>query len=143
MYAYRSGVTTPIASSIAEQGVLGGLACWDTCHTLTLGLPVQQELFIKFAEFEEKVKEDERARAIFRYALDHIPKAQAQDVYRRFVAFEKQHGNRDAIEVGLFCPTGHCGYICMPVYASGLVSTSLEQDCLDLCSGLLECNLAL
>ncbi|KAK9845191.1 hypothetical protein WJX84_006146 [Apatococcus fuscideae] len=57
-----------------------------------------QELFIKFAEFEEKVKEDDRARAIFRYALDHIPKVQAQEVYRRFVAFEKQHGNRDAIE---------------------------------------------
>ena len=60
---------------------------------------LQQELFIKFAEFEEKVKEDDRARAIFRYALDHIPKVQAQEVYRRFVAFEKQHGNRDAIEV--------------------------------------------
>lgn len=31
---------------------------------------------MKFAEFEEKVKEVERARAIFRYALDHISKAQ-------------------------------------------------------------------
>lgn len=29
-------------------------------------LDVQEELFIKFAEFEEKVKEVERARAIFR-----------------------------------------------------------------------------
>lgn len=57
-----------------------------------------EELFIKFAEFEEKVKELDRARAIYKYALDHIPRAQADTVYRRFVAFEKQHGDRDGIE---------------------------------------------
>lgn len=33
-----------------------------------------------------------------RYALDHLPKSQAADVYRRFVAFEKQQGDRGAIE---------------------------------------------
>ena len=60
---------------------------------------VQEELFIKFAEFEERCKEFERARAIFRYALDHIPKAQADAVYQRFVQFEKQHGDREGIEV--------------------------------------------
>lgn len=38
----------------------------------------QEELFIKFAEFEEKVKEVDRARAIYRYALDHIPREQAR-----------------------------------------------------------------
>ena len=59
----------------------------------------QEELFIKFAEFEEKCKEPERARAIYKYALDHIPKGQAQDVYKKFVAFEKQHGDREGIEV--------------------------------------------
>lgn len=59
----------------------------------------QEGLFIKFAEFEEKVKEMERARAIYKYALDHIPRAQADTVYKRFVAFEKQHGDRDGIEV--------------------------------------------
>ena len=62
---------------------------------------LQEELFIKFAEFEEKCKEPERARAIFKYALDHIPKGQAQDVYKRFVQFEKQHGDREGIEVSL------------------------------------------
>ena len=70
---------------------------------------MQEELFIKFAEFEEKCKEPERARAIYKYALDHIPKAQAQDVYKKFVAFEKQHGDREGIEVSkLF----HCCNIC-------------------------------
>ena len=61
---------------------------------------LQEELFIKFAEFEEKVGEDARARAIYKYALDHIPRSQADNVYKRFVAFEKQHGDRDGIEVG-------------------------------------------
>lgn len=60
---------------------------------------VQEELFIKFAEFEEKCKETDRARAIYKYALDHIPKSQADAVYQRFVAFEKQHGDREGIEV--------------------------------------------
>ena len=41
---------------------------------------LQEELFMKFAEFEEKVKEVDRARAIYRYALDHIPKAQVSTV---------------------------------------------------------------
>eukprot|EP00877_Chromochloris_zofingiensis_P007788 jgi/Chrzof1/3262/Cz12g18090.t1 len=57
-----------------------------------------EEFFVKFAEFEEKVKEVERARAIYKYALDHLPKAQAEVLYQRFVAFEKQHGDREGIE---------------------------------------------
>ena len=68
--------------------------------SLTPALRVQEELFIKFAEFEERCKEHERARAIYKYALDHIPKAQADGVYQRFVVFEKQHGDREGIEVG-------------------------------------------
>lgn len=51
-----------------------------------------------FAKFEEHCKEFERARAIYKYALDHIPKGQADDLYKQFTAFEKQYGNRDAIE---------------------------------------------
>ena len=40
----------------------------------------------------------DRARAIYKYALDHIPKDQAESLYARFVAFEKQHGDREGIE---------------------------------------------
>lgn len=61
--------------------------------------PLQEELFIRFAEFEERVKEVERARAIYKYALDHLPKSQAGELYKRFVAFEKQQGDREGIEV--------------------------------------------
>ena len=73
-------------------------------------ISLQEELFIKFAEFEEKCKEPERARAIYKYALDHIPKGQAQDVYKKFVAFEKQHGDREGIEVNQSCLLQHMFY---------------------------------
>ncbi|KAL0408074.1 UNVERIFIED_CONTAM: Crooked neck-like protein 1 [Sesamum radiatum] len=57
-----------------------------------------EELFVAFAEFEEKCKEKERARCIYKYALDHIPKGRAEELYRKFVAFEKQYGDREGIE---------------------------------------------
>eukprot|EP00897_Mesotaenium_endlicherianum_P005435 jgi/Mesen1/491/ME001024S10726 len=57
-----------------------------------------EELFVAFAEFEERVKELERARCIYKYALDHVGKGQAEGLYRRFVAFEKQYGDREGIE---------------------------------------------
>ncbi|EFJ15431.1 hypothetical protein SELMODRAFT_442275 [Selaginella moellendorffii] len=57
-----------------------------------------EELFVAFANFEERCKEFERARAIYKYALDNIPKSQAEELYKKFVAFEKQHGNREGIE---------------------------------------------
>ncbi len=88
-----------------EQGVAAReFEIWSNC--------LQEELFIKFAEFEERCKEHDRARAIYRYALDHIPKNQADAVYQRFVAFEKQHGDREGIEVSaharrICCCSGH------------------------------------
>ncbi|DBA78970.1 hypothetical protein WJX77_006390 [Trebouxia sp. C0004] len=80
----------------------GQIGLARTCYERAVGEMGEdaqtEELFIKFAEFEEKCKEPERARAIYKYALDHIPKGQAQDVYKKFVAFEKQHGDREGIE---------------------------------------------
>ncbi|XP_073000059.1 uncharacterized protein [Typha latifolia] len=57
-----------------------------------------EKLFVAFAEFEERCKEAERARCIYKFALDHIPKGRAEDLYRKFVAFEKQYGDREGIE---------------------------------------------
>ncbi|KAG2243804.1 hypothetical protein Bca52824_094344 [Brassica carinata] len=48
-----------------------------------------ETLFVAFAEFEERCKEPERARFIYKFALDHIPKGRAEDLYKKFVAFEK------------------------------------------------------
>ncbi|XP_052209350.1 uncharacterized protein LOC127812868 [Diospyros lotus] len=57
-----------------------------------------EQLFVAFAEFEERCKETERARCIYKFSLDHIPKGRAEDLYRKFVAFEKQYGDREGIE---------------------------------------------
>ncbi|KAL5745974.1 hypothetical protein ACOSP7_027120 [Xanthoceras sorbifolium] len=57
-----------------------------------------ERLFIAFAEFEERCKEIERARCIYKFALDHILKGRAEDLYLLFVAFEKQYGDREGIE---------------------------------------------
>ncbi|CAH8278126.1 unnamed protein product [Arabidopsis lyrata] len=55
-------------------------------------------LFVAFAEFEERCKEVERARFIYKFALDHIPKGRAEDLYKKFLAFEKQYGDKEGIE---------------------------------------------
>ena len=83
-----------------SAGYWPDLACMVSSSLTPLSW-LQEELFIKFAEFEERCKEHDRARAIYRYALDHIPKNQADAVYQRFVTFEKQYGDREGIEV---CP---------------------------------------
>ncbi|XP_068667558.1 uncharacterized protein [Aristolochia californica] len=57
-----------------------------------------EQLFVAFAEFEERCKETERARCIYKYALDHIPKGRAEDLYKKFVTFEKQYGDKEGIE---------------------------------------------
>ncbi|KAL0008206.1 hypothetical protein SO802_009708 [Lithocarpus litseifolius] len=58
-----------------------------------------EQLFVAFAEFEERCKESERARSIYKFALDHIPKGRAEVLYRKFVAFEKQYGDKEGIDV--------------------------------------------
>ncbi|KAL5554905.1 hypothetical protein UlMin_037141 [Ulmus minor] len=40
----------------------------------------------------------ERARCIYKFALEHIPKGMAEDLYRKFVALEKQYGDKEGIE---------------------------------------------
>lgn len=57
-----------------------------------------EQLFVAFAEFEEWCKETERARCIYRFSLDHVPKGRAEELYRKYVAFEKQYGDRKGIE---------------------------------------------
>ena len=69
----------------------------DAVETMEREVDVDQ-LYVKFAQFEERVKEPERARAIYKYALDNLPKEKAQEVYKAFTAFEKQYGDRGAIE---------------------------------------------
>jgi len=57
-----------------------------------------EELFIAFAQFEERAKEADRARVIYKYALEALPRSQAQELNKKYVQFEKQHGDRKGIE---------------------------------------------
>jgi len=54
--------------------------------------------FLKFAQFETHAREYERARAIYKYSLDNIPRHLAQNLFSKYVAFEKQHGDRGSID---------------------------------------------
>eukprot|EP00808_Paulinella_micropora_P006480 g12364.t1 len=57
-----------------------------------------EELFIAFAQFEIENNELERARVIYKFALDHLPKAKAVQLYKTYTAFEKQRGDKKGIE---------------------------------------------
>lgn len=57
-----------------------------------------EDEFLAFAGFEEHCKKIERARCIFKFALDHIPKERAEDLYEKLIAFEKRIGNKEDIE---------------------------------------------
>lgn len=59
---------------------------------------IDQNIYVSFAKFETRQKEFERARVIYKYALDKLPKGQAENLYNVYTQFEKQHGGKEGIE---------------------------------------------
>lgn len=59
---------------------------------------LDEKLYISFARFEESCQEYERARAIYKYALDKIAKTQVVDLFKAYTHFEKKYGDRSGIE---------------------------------------------
>uniref|UniRef100_A0A1I8NZM9 Pre-mRNA-splicing factor Syf1/CRNKL1-like C-terminal HAT-repeats domain-containing protein n=1 Tax=Stomoxys calcitrans TaxID=35570 RepID=A0A1I8NZM9_STOCA len=59
---------------------------------------IDERLFIAFARFEEGQKEHDRARVIYKYALDHLPKDKTQELYKAYTIHEKKYGDRAGIE---------------------------------------------
>jgi len=57
-----------------------------------------EKLFIAFAQFEERAREYDRARAIYKCALEHLPNEKVQELYKHFVSFEKQYGSPTDVE---------------------------------------------
>ena len=57
-----------------------------------------EEFFVAFAQFEERSKEAERARVVYQYALEALPKSRVAELHKKYVQFEKQHGERKGIE---------------------------------------------
>lgn len=59
---------------------------------------IDERLFIAYARYEAKLKEYERARAIYKYALDRLPRSKAVTLHKAYTTFEKQFGDRAGIE---------------------------------------------
>ncbi|RKP24063.1 hypothetical protein SYNPS1DRAFT_17693, partial [Syncephalis pseudoplumigaleata] len=59
---------------------------------------MDQKLVIAFAKFETKQREYERARAIYKYALERMPKAKSEALYKQYTQFEKRFGDQHEIE---------------------------------------------
>ncbi|KAA8521213.1 hypothetical protein F0562_011880 [Nyssa sinensis] len=72
--------------------------CYERAVDLLAADDNFEQLLVAFAEFEERCKETERARCIYKFTLDHIPKGCADNLYRKFVSFEKQYGDKEGIE---------------------------------------------
>lgn len=59
---------------------------------------VDERLFIAFARFESKLKEYERARAIFKFSLDNLPRSKSMKLHAEYTVFEKQFGDKNGVE---------------------------------------------
>ncbi|KAL6191392.1 hypothetical protein ACLB2K_037783 [Fragaria x ananassa] len=59
-----------------------------------------EKLFVAFTEFEDQCKDIDRARCVYKFALDCILKVRAKDLYNKFLCFEKQYGDTGGIEDG-------------------------------------------
>ncbi|KAF7338170.1 Pre-mRNA splicing factor [Mycena venus] len=57
-----------------------------------------QAVFGAFAKMETRLKEYERARVIYKFALGRIPRSKSVTLYAAYTKFEKQHGTRTTLE---------------------------------------------
>ncbi|KAL9055213.1 MAG: hypothetical protein Q9162_003706 [Coniocarpon cinnabarinum] len=59
---------------------------------------MDEKIFMSFARFETKSKEYDRARAIYKLALDSMPRSQSGNLHAAYTRFEKQFGGREGVE---------------------------------------------
>jgi crooked neck len=59
---------------------------------------MDEKLFIAYARYEAKLKEYERAQAIYKYALDRLPRSKSQVLHKAYTTFEKQFGDQSGVE---------------------------------------------
>lgn len=57
-----------------------------------------QAVFSAFAKMETRMKEYDRARVIYKFALERIPRSKSSGLYASYTKFEKQHGTRSTLE---------------------------------------------
>ncbi|GFZ48018.1 Pre-mRNA-splicing factor CLF1 [Saitozyma sp. JCM 24511] len=58
-----------------------------------------QQVFAAFARMETRLKEYERARVIYKFALARLPRSKSANLYSQYTKFEKQHGDRAGVEL--------------------------------------------
>ncbi|AAW41086.1 hypothetical protein CNBA6540 [Cryptococcus deneoformans B-3501A] len=58
-----------------------------------------QSVFAAFARMETRLKEFERARVIYKFALARLPRSKSASLYAQYTKFEKQHGDRAGVEL--------------------------------------------
>jgi len=59
---------------------------------------MDERVFNAYARFEAKLKEYDRARAIYKYALDRLPRSKSVALHKAYTTFEKQYGDREGLE---------------------------------------------
>ncbi|XP_026189832.1 crooked neck-like protein 1 [Cyclospora cayetanensis] len=59
---------------------------------------LDEHFYMKFAAFEERHHEQARAKAIYEAALQRVPRGKAEELYNKYVAFQKQFGDREGLE---------------------------------------------
>ncbi|EJD55187.1 pre-mRNA-splicing factor CLF1 [Auricularia subglabra TFB-10046 SS5] len=57
-----------------------------------------QAVFGAFAKMESRCKEYDRARVIYKFALQRLPRTKSNTLYAAYTRFEKQHGTRTTLE---------------------------------------------
>ena len=65
----------------------------------TLGEDFMDErLFIAYAKYETKLREIERAKAIYQFARENMPRSKSMNLNRHYTTFEKQFGDSEGVE---------------------------------------------
>ena len=59
---------------------------------------MDEKIYVSYARYETRQKEVDRARAIYKYALDRLPRSKANKLYKSYTTFEKQFGDREGVE---------------------------------------------
>ncbi|PHJ23934.1 crooked neck family 1 protein isoform [Cystoisospora suis] len=83
---------------------------------------LDEAFYIKFAQFEERQRETERAKVIYQQALERLPKGESDVLYEKYVTFQKQFGDKEGIEDTVLSKRAF-------VYEEELHKNSLNYDC--------------
>lgn len=59
---------------------------------------MDEKIFISYARFETRLKEFERARVIYKFALDRLPRSKSTTLHKVYTTFEKQFGGAEGVE---------------------------------------------